>query len=336
VRIGVLGCANIAERYAVPAFQSIENAEVISIASRTLEKAKEWASRFGIKAENSYDALVSNPDVDAVYIPLPVGLHKEWAMKAANNGKHVMCEKSLAESLGSAKTIVEACRSQGVVLYEDFMCDFHPQHAKVLSSVKNGDIGAPFVFRGYFGFPPLDKDSFRYDESLGGSSLGETGSYLVFMARKLFGEEPVATTCKLFYDQEKDIDIKGVAMLEFSGEKIALLVFSFDAVYQNNYSIWGSAGLIRVMRAYSIPPDMKPIIELIKNENFKEIVTNIDAPAANHFELIFEDFCDTVLNKEERADKINSVYSALLSQARVLEAMRISAREDRKVKLSEI
>src|SRR3989338_5169643 len=93
VKIGILGCADIAKRYGIKAFQSIDNAEVVSIASRDFAKAKEWALNFGIQAEESYDALLENRNIDAVYIPLPVGLHKEWVLKAAAAGKHIICEK---------------------------------------------------------------------------------------------------------------------------------------------------------------------------------------------------------------------------------------------------
>lgn len=335
LKIGILGCANIAARYMIKAFQSTSAIESISIADRDYSKAKEWASRFSIKAGESYEFLL-NSDIDAVYVPLPIGIHKEWTIKAAKKNKHIFCEKSLAENFDAVKEMVNFCQSKGLVLYEDFMCDFHPQHAKALSLIESGNIGKPFIFDGHFGFPPLDRNSFRYDKKLGGSSLSETGAYIVFMARKIFNKEPLSVTCNLFYDKEKEVDIKGSAILEFPDEMIAHIAFSFDAVYQNNYSVWGSKGLIRASRAYSIPPEMKPILELITNENSQELVANIDVPATNHFELIVNDFCDTILNKEKRADKINHIYSRLLSQARALEAMRLSAKENRKVKITEI
>jgi NDP-hexose-3-ketoreductase len=336
VKIGILGCANIAERYAIKAFQAIENAEVLGIASRDYAKAKEWASRFGISAENSYDSLLLNPDVDAVYIPLPIGLHKEWILKAVAAGKHVICEKSLTGDFESAKQVVELCRSGSIVLYENFMCDFHPQHGKVLSLIQGGSIGEPEVFKGYFGFPLMNEKNFRYNKNLGGGSLNDAGAYTVFMARKIFGKEPVSADCSLFYGAESGVDMRGSAMLKFSDGETALIAFSFDSMYQNNYSVWGREGLLSVDRAYSIPPEMKPDIALITNKGSKESTVSVDVPAANHFELIFQDFCDTVLNKKDRADKISKTYSQLISQAKALEAMRVSARENRTVKLTEI
>lgn len=335
VRIGIVGCASVAERYAIRAFQAIANAEVAGIASRDAAKAKEWASRFGIPSWHSYDSLVRSPEIDAVYIPLPIGLHKEWALRAAAEGKHVICEKSLAESFAAVKEIVESCRSRGVVLYENFMCDLHPQHEKALSLIRAGAVGKPFLFEGRFGFPPQGDGNFRYDPALGGGSLNDAGAYTVFMARKILENEPTAATCVLFRGPKTGVDTAGTAMLEFPDKRAALVAFSFDAVYQNNYSVWGTKGLLKVGRAYSIPPDMKPLLEIITNANRKEAVSLVEAPAANHFERIFYDFCDTVLNKEERDNKIRETYARLLAQARALEAMRVSARENRKVFLKE-
>lgn len=336
VKIGILGCAKVAEKYAIGAFQAIPNAEVVSVASRDSAKAEEWAGRFGIKECSDYDGLIANPAIDALYVPLPIGLHKEWAIKAASNRKHIICEKSLAENLAAVKEIVDACRNNDVVLYENFMCDFHPQHQKILSLIGEGRIGKLFLFNGNFGFPLTDKKNFRFNKLLGGGALNDAGAYTVFMARKIFENEPTTVTCALFYDKESGADINGTALLEFPNEMTAHVAFSFEAVYQNSYSIWGSKGLIKSERAYSIPPDMKPVLRLITNENMTETISNIDAPAANHFELIFRDFCDTVINRKNESAKIEKIYAEIVNQAKTLEALRISAEENRKVKLAEI
>lgn len=336
VRIGILGCANIAKKSAIKAFQSINNAVVTSIASRDPKKAREYASLFSIPTHESYDKLIKNPKIDAVYIPLPIGLHKEWIIKAAKAGKHIIAEKSLTTDLQSAKEIINASKKAKIVLYENFMCDFHPQHQKVLSLIANGEIGQPFVFRSYFSIPMMNEDSFRYNKNLGGGSLNEVGGYPVFMARKILNSEPISVEATLFYDKKKNIDIKGAAQLGFKDEKIAHIAFSLDSVYQNNYSIWGDKGLINVKRAHTIPFDMKPEVELIKNENFKEKLIQIDIPPANHFELIFKDFCNTILNIDSDPEKLHTVYKKILSQAKVLEAIRVSSSENRKVWMKEL
>lgn len=336
IQIGILGCSNIAKKSAIKAFQSIDNAKVVSIASRNPQKAKEYATLFSIPTYESYDSLLSNPRVDAIYIPLPIGLHKEWIIKAVKLGKHILCEKSLTTNFKAAKKIVNICQKANIVLYENFMCDFHPQHQKVLSLIANDEIGKPFLFRGYFGIPQLSADNFRYDKNLGGGSLYETGAYPVFMARKIYKHEPLCVNATLFYDNKKGIDINGVAQLEFEDEKIAHIAFSLNSLYQNNYSVWGQKGLIHVKRAYAIPQDMKPEVELVKNENLKETTHQITIPPANHFELIFEDFCNSILNKNKLSEKLQNTYAKILSQAKVLEAIKISSQEKRKIWIKEI
>ena len=332
IRIGILGCANFAKRYAIPAFQAIDNAEVVSIASRDYEKAKEWATMFNIKAEESYDSLIESDEIDAVHIPLPNSLHKEWIIKAARNGKHIICEKSIDTNLKDVKEIVEECKKNGVVIYENFMCGFHPQHQKVLSMIEDNEIGKPFVFRSFFGFPKMNEDNFRYKKELGGGVLNENGAYVVFMARKMFGKEPISVTCNIYVD---GIDWSGTATLDFDDGISALLAFNLNAVYQNNYSLWGDKGIINVNRAYSIPPDMKPEVSLTVNKDMKEITTAIDVEPANHFELIFKDFCDTIINKDSNTSKVEACYEKIINQAKVLEALRVSAKENRKVNLKE-
>ncbi len=336
LKIGILGCADIAKRYAIKAFQAIDNAEVTSIASRDYEKAKEWASIFNIKAETSYDALLENKEIDAVYIPLPIGLHKEWALKAASAGKHIICEKSLADSLDAAQEIVDSCRAHDVVLYENFMCGFHPQHQKVQSVIEAGDIGQPFVFQSYFGFSLIDKHNIRYDRALGGGSLNDAGAYTIFMARKIFNQEPLSVSCSLTYDKISNVDTQGSALLQFPNNQTALVAFSFNAAYQNNYSVWGSQGLIRVKRAYSIPPDMQPQLELIKNDRNQDLITSIDLSPVNQFELIFHDFCEMVLDQDNKKSSIEAIRASIISQARALEALRVSAREGKQIQLANL
>lgn len=336
VKVGILGCADIAKKAAIPSFQALANAEVISIASRNRQKAKEFAALFSIPRYESYDSLLANPEIEAVYIPLPNGLHAEWILKAIKAGKHVICEKSLTTDFRSAVKVIEAARKSGRVLFENFMCGFHPQHQKVLSLMEKGKIGKPFLFRGYFCIPPLPKNNFRYDKNLGGGSLYELGCYPVFMARKIFQGEPVSVAASLFEDKKKGINTAGAGQLKFENKKIAQIVFGFDLFYQNNYSVLGTEGLINLKRAYALPKDKKPQIELVKNDGFKERVFPIEAPAANHFELIFEDFCKTILDKKQQAQKRNRIYAEISAQAKVLEAIKLSSLEKREVLVKEI
>ena len=152
LNIGIIGCANIAKKYAIKAFQALDKVDKIYISSRDVSKSKECAEEFGVEVEESYDSLINNPDIQAIYIPLPIGLHEEWAIKAASKGKHILCEKSISDNFESVKKIVDACKQNNVVLFENFMCDYHPQHDVVLKALADGNIGDVFTLKSYFGF----------------------------------------------------------------------------------------------------------------------------------------------------------------------------------------
>ncbi len=336
VKIGILGCASIAERYAIRAFQHISNSEVVSVASRDPRKAKTYAEKFSIPQTDTYESLFANKNIDAVYIPLPIGLHREWIIQAAKAGKHVLSEKSLASDLQSVKEIIEVCKENNVVLYENFTCDYHPQHHAVKEIMENGKIGKPRLFQSLYGFPIIAEDNFRYNKDLGGSALYESGAYQVYTVRKLFGAEPISASAELFTDPKRGVDMNGEVILDFGNDLKAMFSFNLDAVYQNTYSIWGTKGLVKVGRAYAIAPDFKPIVELTTNENRKDMTVSVDVPAHNHFETIFSEFCDLVLDRTSQAQKKEKKYADILAQAKVLEAIRISARENRRVGLSEI
>lgn len=329
--VGIIGCANIARKYAIRALQALPAVGEIVIASRDPLKSQAFSEEFGIGTRDSYAALIADPIVDAVYVPLPVGLHEEWVVRAASSKKHVLCEKSLAPSFASAKRMVDVCRANGVLLFEDFMCDYHPQHQAVLSLIREGAIGDPLMFKGYFGFSGLDRGNVRYQKDLGGGSLNDAGAYPVFMARKMLGSEPISVTCALNRDPSFGVDTRGSAYLEFPSAKAALVGFGFANFYQNNYSIWGSGGKISVDRAYSIQPAMKPSVVVEAQESGGGGRRTVDVPPANHFELLFSDFCETVLS-DDRVKK-EATYGQLLSQARALEAMRISSNRGRAVRL---
>ncbi|MDP1760338.1 MAG: Gfo/Idh/MocA family oxidoreductase [Candidatus Woesebacteria bacterium] len=326
VTVGILGTADIAARYAIPAFQSLPHVKLVAIGSRSVEKAREMAARYGLEPE-SYESLIARDDIDVIYSPLPVGIQEEWTIKAAAAGKHVICEKSITYSLESAQRMVNSCRENGVALYENFVPEFHPQHAKILSLINEQKIGIPHVWNGAYGFPPFPSDDIRYSADLKGGALNDCGCYTVFMARKIMQQEPIAVTCTLEQDG-KEVDIKGSALLEFENGE-ALMSFGFDHLYQNTYSVWGSRGLVRTNRAFAIPPTFVPAVELITNDGAKDTREDIEIPTANQFALSFDFFCQAVVANDTK--QFEEMYDRIIRQASVLEAMRISASEGRRV-----
>ncbi|MBD3282899.1 hypothetical protein GF396_01260 [Candidatus Pacearchaeota archaeon] len=338
MNVGILGCANIAKKYMIWAFKSIAaefQLERIYVSSREKKKAEKIASQFNIESHGSYDSMVNDSEIDIIYIPLPIGLHEKWVIKSAKKGKHILCEKSLSDNFNSVKRMIKVCKKNKVVLFENFMCDYHIQHEKVMEIIRKGKIGKPWTMKCYFGFPPLSKNNFRYKEFLGGGSLNDAGAYTIFMARKILDSEPISVTANLSnYDSHSNfynVDIKGNAMVEFK-ESTAFLSFGFDNVYQNNYSIWGSEGMINVERAFSIPPNMKPNITLYKNNNSKSSFKKIEVAKCNHFEKLLKDFFRVIKDKDDKRRKTN--YSSLIKQAKSMESLRNSAKKSKKIFLN--
>ena len=328
VRVGILGCANIAEKYAIAAFKSLSNVELVAIASRKNDKAEEWAARHGLEAE-TYDSLIAREDIDVMYSPLPVGLQEEWTLKAATAGKHVICEKSITYSLESAGHMVDAFKKNGLALYENFVPEFHPQHAQVLALINEQKIGIPHVWNGAYGFPPFPKGDIRFRAELKGGALNDCGCYTVFMARKIMQQEPIAVTCTLKNDGH-DVDVTGSALLEFE-KGTALMSFGFDHFYQNTYSVWGSKGMVRTNRAFAIPPTFAPTVELITNDGAKDTRVSVEIPAADQFARSFDFFCSAVAEGDKK--RFEDMYDRIIRQARVLEAMRTSAEGGKRVEV---
>src|SRR5690625_3641095 len=208
VRWGIIGNARIAREELIPAIKEANNAELTAIASRSPAAAKDAAETYGFrKFHDSYDALLRDPDVDAVYIPLPNGLHAEWTVKAARAGKHVLCEKPAALTSVEAQRMVEACRVNGVVFMEAFMYQFHPQHQRVRAIVASGEIGQVRLMHSRFAFQLGDPGNVRFDKKLGGGALYDVGCYCIHSSRHILGVEPSGVYAQAHADPDSGVDL---------------------------------------------------------------------------------------------------------------------------------
>jgi predicted dehydrogenase len=329
IRFGIIGCSSIAERSVIPAILESNNAELEFIGSRSNEKAKKIADKFGCKKFGSYDELLNDKNIDTVYISLPIGLHEEWCIKAANAKKHILCEKSFSISFDSTKKILNLCKTNDVRIMEGFMVRFHPRTKKILEMIKDNSIGDIFSYSGNYGFPPVTFDNIRYNKKLGGGVLNETGCYPILMCRIIFGEEPVGVFSNIHFDKNLQVDIKGHVILQFQNSKIGQTSFSFDSFYEANSKIWGKKGILETTRAFSIPPNLNSTITLKNEKGKKEILIK----SADHFMLMIEEFSKEILSNKNNKIKFEN---ELLNQARVLEAIRISNNENRFVFINEV
>lgn len=216
VRWGVLGAANIGRAKVIPAMQKGELVEVAAIASREIAKSQSAARELGIpKAYGSYEELLADPEIDAIYNPLPNHLHVPWSIRAAEAGKHVLCEKPIGLSAEEAGQLIAARDRTGVTIGEAFMITCHPQWIRAMQLARSGEIGTLRVAIGSFAYFKLDPENVRNIRAYGGGGLMDVGCYPIKASRMFFGEEPVRVSGALVRDPKFQTDILASALLEF-------------------------------------------------------------------------------------------------------------------------
>jgi predicted dehydrogenase len=262
LRWGILSTANIATQKVIPGMRRAERTEIVAIASRDSELARSWADRLGIPtAHGSYEALLADPDVDAVYIPLPNHLHREWSIAAAGAGKHVLCEKPLALTAADAEAMIEAAESAGVHLMEAFMYRHHPTWVAVRELVASGRIGRLIAIQSWFSYFNDDASNIRNILDFGGGALYDIGCYCVNLSRMLFGGEPVGITSAIRRDPTDGTDVLTSAILEFE-DGIASFTCSTRTETDQRVHVYGDAGRISVGIPFNVPPDRPTMISV--------------------------------------------------------------------------
>ena len=334
IKFGIIGCSRIAERSTIPAIIKSDFAEIEIIGSRSPHKAKTFSNEFNSKKFGTYEDVISDDSVDAVYISTPIGTHEEWAVKAASAGKNILCEKSSTTSFESAKKMINHCKQNNVRIMEGFVFRFHPQHLKVEELIQNNQIGDLVSFHGSFGFPKFPEDDIRYDSKLGGGFLNDSGCYPINASRMIFDEEPIGVSCNLSIDVKTGVDTRGTSYMMYENNKIASITYGNGSYYQSKYNVWGTDGIISLERAYSVPPDFKTNVNVqYSTENNWESrkSDNYQIDATDHFTKMIDAFYLAV----SRTHQFN-FEEELVNQAKVMEAHRISSNEKRFVRLDEI
>jgi dTDP-3,4-didehydro-2,6-dideoxy-alpha-D-glucose 3-reductase len=314
VRVGVLGCASIALRKVMPAMREAGGLELKAVASRDPAKAREAARRFGCAAAGGYDDLLDRADIDAVYIPLPTGLHAYWAGRALTAGKHVLAEKPLTGDHATAFTLVEQARKAGLWLLENYMFLHHSQHGRIRDLVTDGRIGELRVFTARFGIPPRDAADIRYRPELGGGALLDVGGYPIRAASYFLGTELDVVGSVLRMDPARNIDVAGHVLLSTPSGVTAELSFGFEHAYRSCYALWGEHARLTVDRAFTPPPTQRPLVRIESPEATEEL----SLPPDHQFRNILEFFARSILDGADYGPAAESItrQAALLDQVR--------------------
>jgi predicted dehydrogenase len=319
VRWGILGVAKINHRL-LPAFARSANTELRAIASRTPERARSAAAAAGIPvAHASYDALLADPEIDAVYIPLPNTLHAEWARRAAENGKHILCEKPLTPTAEEAHELVDYCRAKGVKLMDGFMWMHHPRTARLRELLDSGTLGDVRRVSAAFTFPlaPLDPTNIRLQSSLAGGSLLDVGCYAIYAIRWAFGIEPVRVYATARYLYDVDVEMNGILWLD--DDRVGTFDCGFTLPLRGWVEITGTEGLVRIPDLW-IPGSRATFTIMRDGRSPEEVVIE----GADQIALMVENFSRAILEDTPvRPDPEQAVRTL-----RVLDALARSAQEE--------
>ncbi|MCO5995417.1 Gfo/Idh/MocA family protein [Actinoallomurus rhizosphaericola] len=317
VRVGVLGCASIALRRVLPAMKEAEGVVLTAVASRDPARAREVAERFGCGVAGGYDELLDRPDIDAVYLPLPTGLHAHWASRALAAGKHVLSEKPLTCDHATALDLVNQAEKAGLWLMENFMFLHHGQHRKVRDLVADGRIGEPRVFTASFGIPPLDPADVRYDPELGGGALLDVGVYPIRAASYFLGPDLDVVGSVLRLHPSRGVDVAGHVLLCAPSGVTAELSFGFEHAYRCRYALWGDRARLTLDRAFTPPPTLEPRIRIQSQDGIEELTL----PADHQFKNILEFFARSILQGADHTAQAE----AIIRQARLVDQVRSAA-----------
>ena len=325
LRWGVLSTANIARAAVNPAIQSSRNGTLVAVASRDRDRAHAFAAQWAIpRAYGSYEALLDDPEIDAVYIPLPNSMHLEWTVRAAERKKHVLCEKPLAMSAAECLEMKRVCDANGVKLMEAFMYRFHPRTREAVRRVAAGEIGDAGIVRSAFTFRLTRPENIRLSKELGGGSLMDVGCYCVNVSRTLLGAEPVEVQAFATW-AASGVDATMAGALRFASGAVALFDSALTLERREHYEIAGTLGSLTAEAAFLPGKGAATLVQRAAGGS----ETRHETPGVDQYQLMVEHFADAVL---EGTPLLHAVDDAARNMA-VIEALHRSARSGGKPEL---
>ena len=287
MKLGILGTSDIALRRFLPALAKCPDIEYAGVASRTPEKATPFQEAFGGKIYGSYDELVNDPELDAVYVPLPPALHYDWGKKVLESGKHLFMEKPFTTNGADTAALMDLAAVCGLAVHENYMFLYHSQLARIKEMIQGGELGDIRLFRMSFGFPKRGENDFRYNKDLGGGALLDCGGYPVRLAMGLLGEKTRVTQAKLGYGLKgKDgVDLYGSAVLENEAGMCAQVSFGMDNAYQCALEVWGSKATLIAPRIFTAGAGFVPEIIIRTSSDESKITLEEDDQFLHSIEL---------------------------------------------------
>lgn len=293
IKWGVLGCAGIAASQTIPAMMQAENAELYGIASRNLAKAEEFQQRFGFaKAYDSYEALLDDPKIQAVYIPLPNNLHGEWVKKAASKGKHVLCEKPLSGSAKDVEEIIRFCDQAGVVFMEAFAYLHSPIIKEIKKTIQNGAIGKVTMAEASFFILPPKPDDIRWKKETLGGGVYDVGCYPISLFLNLFEEAPKEVKAIAHFTDQGVDDLADLLFSYEDGKKLNISCGMCTSQRADRFYLYGTEGTLEAPIPYNAKGKLQ--FSLVKGD----VTTTKTMEVEDNYKLEIEQLGRCVLNGE--------------------------------------
>ena len=297
IRWGILSTAKIGITQAIPALIEADNCAFVAIASRSTARAQEVAAQFNIShVFGSYDALLASDEVDAVYIPLPTSHHVEWSRKAAEAGKHVLCEKPIALAASEIDGLIDARDSNGVELSEAMMAVYHPQWHKVRALIQDGAIGQLRHFTSSFAYHNTDPENIRNKIDTGGGALPDIGCYPVATTRFVTGANAYRAVAQVHRDRSFGTDISAACLVDF-GSFDLLMHVATQIAWRQTASFHGETGFIQLAAPFNSVPGTPDTLHLFRDGQQNAEIFRFEG--VNQYRLQFEAFARAIAEDED-------------------------------------
>lgn len=255
MRVGVWGLGRHARRRVLPALAACADTELLGVSTRDAAVAEEEAARYGCHAWADPQAMLDTPELDAVYVATPIGVHAAQGHRVLEAGKHLWVEKSLTEGLTASAALLERGAGLGLAVCEAFMYAYHPQFEFVLRETASETFGDVVSISSRFGMPLLDNPGFRHSAAMGGGALLDVGCYPLSLALRVGRGLPTVVHSSVTRPEGFEVDMEGNATLRFDSGAMAFLQWGFGRAYRNDMEVWGQRGFIQADKAYSKPDD---------------------------------------------------------------------------------
>lgn len=255
-KLGILGAADIAYKRFLPALKKSDRFTFAGVAARDSAKCAPFIENYGGKCYESYEALLADPDIDCVYVPLPPALHAHWGKRVLESGKHLLLEKPFTTSAADTAALLELADEKGLAVHENYMFQYHRQLAVVEDMIARGEFGQVRMIRAAFTFPFRGANDFRYDKALGGGALLDCGGYPLLLAARLLGDSARVCWSSLHRDDPDGVDTSGSVVLQNDDGLTAHVFFGMNDTYRCDLEVWGSQSSLTAGRIFTAPAEL--------------------------------------------------------------------------------